>query len=306
VETESRRGISRNLLVLSLFLNAILVSFSYVTLTRSQGLQSHAEDLATAYNELAEVTMHLDQQLNLTLTQLEYYVELTEYYANLTVSTDAAAGVTAHTTIPIVAVYSVARGFRVEYHGVVMEADVELQEGSGRILVNTVPRIGIDIQTSARTAVLVAEAVTGISLSSTDVILTITAGQEAEIVDGPSAGAAITTALIASITETELTEGVYMTGTINSDGTIGPVGGIPEKAIAAAENGAQTFLVPEGQGTIVIHVPVVTHPVPGWTITTYETQRVNLEEYLGDQGYSITVEEVRTVSEALSLFEGNA
>jgi len=70
MESEPRRSISRNLLVLSLFLNAILVSFSYVTLTRSQELQSHAEDLTAAYNELAEVTMHLDQQLNLTLTQL--------------------------------------------------------------------------------------------------------------------------------------------------------------------------------------------------------------------------------------------
>jgi len=39
-----------------------------------------------------------------------------------------------------------------------------------------------------------------------------------------------------------------MTGTINSDGTIGPVGGVPEKAQAAGQYHAKIFLVPKGKG----------------------------------------------------------
>jgi len=85
-----------------------------------------------------------------------------------------------------------------------MSADVELRERSCRILVNTIPKIGIDIQTSVRTGVRVAEDVTGVSLSKTDVILTIKASQEVEIVDGPSAGAAITVAIIAAIRKESL------------------------------------------------------------------------------------------------------
>ncbi len=37
---------------------------------------------------------------------------------------------------------------------------------------------------------------------------------------------------------------VMMTGMINPDGTIGPVGGILEKASAAASVGAKLFLIP--------------------------------------------------------------
>jgi len=70
-----------------------------------------------------------------------------------------------------------------------MTCRVELREGSGRVLVSTVPRIGIDLQTSSRTAVFVAENLTGARLGETDAIITIEAEEPVEVVDGPSAGA---------------------------------------------------------------------------------------------------------------------
>jgi hypothetical protein len=45
----------------------------------------------------------------------------------------------------------------------------------------------------------------------------------------------------------DLDPGVTMTGTVNPDGTIGPVGGIPEKVLGAAEEGLETVLIPVGQ-----------------------------------------------------------
>jgi PDZ domain-containing protein len=36
------------------------------------------------------------------------------------------------------------------------------------------------------------------------------------------------------------------TGTIDVEGTVGPIGGIPLKMVAAEEIGAELFLVPEG------------------------------------------------------------
>ena len=57
-------------------------------------------------------------------------------------------------------------------------------------------------------------------------------------IDGPSAGAAMTVGTLAAFRGDDLNPDVVMTGTINPDGTIGPVGGIPQKvqgAVAVAE-----------------------------------------------------------------------
>lgn len=66
-------------------------------------------------------------------------------------------------------------------------------------------------------------------------------------IDGPSAGALKTLALIALQNGHEISETATMTGTINATGTIGPVGGIPEKITGASEAGIETVLVPLGQ-----------------------------------------------------------
>ncbi len=66
-------------------------------------------------------------------------------------------------------------------------------------------------------------------------------------VDGPSGGALLTTAVLASLLGDQVDPSVTMTGTINPDGTIGPVGGIPHKIEAAAAAGKTTVLVPSGQ-----------------------------------------------------------
>jgi PDZ domain-containing protein len=66
-------------------------------------------------------------------------------------------------------------------------------------------------------------------------------------IGGPSAGLAFTLTIIDLLTEGELTGGqnVAVTGTILGDGTVGPVGGVAQKAAAAHEAGAVAFIVPE-------------------------------------------------------------
>jgi uncharacterized protein len=66
-------------------------------------------------------------------------------------------------------------------------------------------------------------------------------------VDGPSAGALTTAGLIALARGESFKKHVTMTGTINATGTIGPVGGIPEKVEAAGKAGYTTVLIPLGQ-----------------------------------------------------------
>lgn len=66
-------------------------------------------------------------------------------------------------------------------------------------------------------------------------------------IDGPSAGALTTIGLIALERGDEIDDQATMTGTINATGTVGPVGGIPEKIAGAADAGFEKVLIPLGQ-----------------------------------------------------------
>lgn len=66
-------------------------------------------------------------------------------------------------------------------------------------------------------------------------------------IDGPSAGAFMTVGVAAAINGDPIDESVSMTGTINPDGSIGPVAGIPEKVQGAKEDGKRKVLIPAGQ-----------------------------------------------------------
>jgi predicted S18 family serine protease len=92
---------------------------------------------------------------------------------------------------------------------VVLPADIELRPGQGRILIDTKPRIGIDLQSTLRTVVTMAENITGVSFNSTDVILTISYKEGVDVVDGLSAGATITIGLIAAMKNASISPDVY-------------------------------------------------------------------------------------------------
>jgi PDZ domain-containing protein len=69
-------------------------------------------------------------------------------------------------------------------------------------------------------------------------------------IGGPSAGLAFTLTLIDELTPGEITGGgrIAVTGTIGLDGSVGPIGGLRQKASAVAQTGVSVFLVPEAQG----------------------------------------------------------
>jgi len=67
-----------------------------------------------------------------------------------------------------------------------------------------------------------------------------------KIVGGPSAGLMFTLTVYNALSPTDLTGGrkIAGTGTINPDGTVGPIGGVEQKVAAAEAAGAEYFLSP--------------------------------------------------------------
>jgi ATP-dependent Lon protease len=63
--------------------------------------------------------------------------------------------------------------------------------------------------------------------------------------DGPSAGTAMTTALVSLLTGVPVRDDVAMTGEITLRGQVLPVGGIKMKALAARRAGVETFVLPK-------------------------------------------------------------
>jgi ATP-dependent Lon protease len=79
-------------------------------------------------------------------------------------------------------------------------------------------------------------------LQSSDIHIHVPAGAVPK--DGPSAGVAMTIALVSLLSGIPVREDVAMTGEITLRGQVLPVGGIKEKALAARRAGVTTFVIP--------------------------------------------------------------
>jgi uncharacterized protein len=106
-------------------------------------------------------------------------------------------------------------------------------------------------------------------------------------IDGPSAGGLMTVGVLAALRNEKVREDATMTGTINPDGTIGPVGGIPHKLDGAAKAGKKLVLVPIGQR---------------YDYDTNQEKLVDLVE--AGQKLGVEVREVGTVFDAYEALTG--
>jgi uncharacterized protein len=129
--------------------------------------------------------------------------------------------------------------------GGIADLFLEIKEGSGRVFLETFPLTRVDTQISTRFAKQIACDFADADCDNYDFFYTITA--DSPIIAGPSAGAAISVLTFSLIADVELDEDVAITGTINSGGIIGPVGGLNAKIYAAERVGLKKVLIPIGE-----------------------------------------------------------
>ncbi len=131
-------------------------------------------------------------------------------------------------------------------------------------------------------------AVTAATLSDFDPRTTRVSIEYEGAVDGPSAGAVLTVGVLAAARGDTVRPDAAMTGTINPDGSIGPVAGISHKIDGAAEQGMKLLLIPAGKR---------------FDVDANTNQRVDLLEYGQQKG--VEVRNVFDIYEAYRLLTGS-
>ncbi|VVB60405.1 Lon protease [uncultured archaeon] len=186
--------------------------------------------------------------------------------------------------------------------GVSAYLTVNVKKGTGGIFLDVSNVLTKeDTQNSARMAAAFAEKHENINSNTVDLFYNIRAF--APVIEGPSAGAALTITTIAALKNETPASDVMITGTINHDGTIGPSGKILEKAKAAKEVGARLFLVPVGSVSSLETNYTESEYCQKWGDYEYcqpefTTKIINVSKAAG-----IPIVEVATVDEALKYFE---
>lgn len=73
--------------------------------------------------------------------------------------------------------------------------------------------------------------------------------------DGPSAGAAMVTAIISALSNIEIRRDLAMTGEVNLRGNVTAIGGLKEKLLAALRGGIKTVLIPQDNEKDLADIP---------------------------------------------------
>lgn len=114
------------------------------------------------------------------------------------------------------------------------------EKGKGQIHFNDTA--GTMAKDSVSNATAVVRALTGKRLSDYDLYVNIVGGGN---IDGPSAGSAITCAIVSAIEEKPIYQNIALTGEISLSGEIKPVGGVQEKVLGAYQAGMSKILIPK-------------------------------------------------------------
>ncbi len=141
--------------------------------------------------------------------------------------------------------------------GEILHIEATLIGGKGDLIVTG--QLGDVMQESARAALSYARANMGklgirkSILDNADIHLHVPAGAIPK--DGPSAGIAMATALISTLSNKAVDHRIAMTGEVTLRGRVLPIGGLKEKALGALRAGIRTILIPDLNQRELVEIP---------------------------------------------------
>ncbi|NMB30079.1 MAG: endopeptidase La, partial [Clostridiales bacterium] len=132
--------------------------------------------------------------------------------------------------------------------GVLMPLEVLVLDGKGKI--ELTGSLGDVMKESAKIAVSYARSIAKEYCIDVDFYknkdIHIHAPEGAVPKDGPSAGIALTTAIISALSNIAVRRDIAMTGEVTLRGKVLPIGGLREKAMAAYKSGVKKVIIPRG------------------------------------------------------------
>jgi len=170
--------------------------------------------------------------------------------------------------------------------GMVADLYLEIKPGSGRVFIDTFPLTKVDTQISTRFAKSIACNYLDYDCSGKDFFYTIRSGST--IVGGPSAGAALAALTVIALKDHEFDSNIAVSGTINSGGLVGPVGGLEAKIRGAKQANLTMVLIPRGERIV----------------RDLNDTNKSTDLYQIGRDIEITVKEVATLDEVLFEFTG--
>ena len=303
-------GLFSVILVISLIAN---ISLAALLFTAEQGGDSQVQERLTALETSnADLQARLDQSnqsAEQAASQLAFYRSQLQTTSTPLVSGGGAGAArfsgTASLQAPAVmqrAVLNQSGRFitrEIITEGSMINISVEVTPGRGRVLVQTSPLMGEVFQDAANTAVAVAEARTGVSLSESDAIISIVADDRVPSVNGPSAGALMTLLLISVLQQRPVSPDVTVTGTIDENGQIGAIGGVVEKATAAKASG-KTLLLLSRENSKLTQYRDETREYYGFQVVSQVPYQVDTKQYI-ESNVGIQIEYVDTIDDLVRL-----
>ena len=99
--------------------------------------------------------------------------------------------------------------------------------------------------------------------------------------EGPSAGIALTSALLSSLTNQAISPDLGMTGEITLHGKVKSIGGLKEKAIAAHRSELKTIIIPKTNEKDIEDIPKEIRKIPGESVveSTKKLKIIMVENY---------------------------
>ena len=189
--------------------------------------------------------------------------------------------------------------------GTMLPIEISALDGTGKI--ELTGNLGDVMKESAKTAVSYVRSRTKEYGIESDFYKTkdihIHAPEAAIPKDGPSAGLAITTALVSELTGVPIKRNVAMTGEISLKGKALPIGGLKEKSMAAYKAGCDTVIIPKDNfkdlSEICDEVKTAVRFIP---VSSFDEVMIQALEYMPkkDKKQNIIIKSDDTVSSAVT------